>query len=405
MTIERLAIGSTASRWPLAVASGIAFLVATAVPQRAQAYAWMIRYGYAECATCHVDPSGGGLPTAYGRAQGVLLLASRWGQTDDEAAVKAGEFLFGAFELPDELALGGDVRPGAFAMSVDGQSRARALLMQADVEAGLHVDRFRSGASVGFASDGAFAATVVGDDNGRLISRTHWAGVDIGADHQWLLRAGRINLPYGLRIVEHTAWVRRETRTDINVSQQHGAALAYSGQGWRGEAMAIAGNYQVSPDAYRERGYSAFIEAAPDQKVAVGVSSLVTHAELDPTLQSGLWRQAHGAFVRYAPDPWIVLSAEADFLMHSQPSHNAFGLAAFVQADAELTQGLHLILSLESNDHDFGLQSPSWGAWASVGWFFFPHADLRIDGQVQRVELPGMAVTAEALVGQLHFYL
>ena len=45
----------------------------------------MIRHDYTGCATCHADPSGGGLLTLYGRAQSDLLLRMRYG----EAAAKS----------------------------------------------------------------------------------------------------------------------------------------------------------------------------------------------------------------------------------------------------------------------------------------------------------------------------
>src|SRR3990172_7243213 len=40
------------------------------------AYPWMIQHQYTGCALCHVDPSGGYLLTAYGRAQRQALLSS-----------------------------------------------------------------------------------------------------------------------------------------------------------------------------------------------------------------------------------------------------------------------------------------------------------------------------------------
>ena len=40
----------------------------------AHAHSWMIREGYATCAECHLDPSGGGLLTDYGRAQSEILM-------------------------------------------------------------------------------------------------------------------------------------------------------------------------------------------------------------------------------------------------------------------------------------------------------------------------------------------
>ena len=42
-------------------------------PGRAEAFPWMIHHGYTNCAQCHVDPSGGGVLTDYGRAQGEIL--------------------------------------------------------------------------------------------------------------------------------------------------------------------------------------------------------------------------------------------------------------------------------------------------------------------------------------------
>lgn len=389
-----------------AVAAICATLVMLAWTPEAHAYTWMIRHGYTSCAVCHADPSGGGLLTRYGRAQGALLLASRYDpSTDDEVVAKRGELLFGAVTLPDALLLGGAGRGMELYTSVEGQGEAKFILMTADVQADVTLGRVHADASLGFAKDGAFAASVVGDDEGRLVSRTHWLGFDFGADHDILLRAGRINLPFGVRTIEHTAWVRAATRTDNNAAQQHGLSLAFTSTKWRGEAMFIAGNYQVSPDSLRERGYSGFLEFAPSDRYTVGLSSLVTRVERDPLLQTPLWRQAHGLFARLSPKPWLVLLAEADALLYSQQIHNAVGAAGWLQADIEPVQGLHLIATLECEDRDMGSLGLSVGGWAGVAWFFVPHADVRVDAVVQSMAVPGAVVTAESVLAQLHFYL
>jgi hypothetical protein len=408
----------------LAVAFATLVFCSVVSPSRAHAYAWLIRHGYTACAMCHVDPSGGSLLTPYGRAQGTLLMAARWGSTDDEAAVKQGEFLFGAFEMPEFLQLGADFRGGALATSMSGgplpstMTDSRVLLMQADLEAGLSIDRFRAAGSLGFATDGAFGATIVsfgtqvGDENPpRLVSRAHWLGVSLGEDNEWLLRAGRINVPFGVRTIEHTSWIRKDTRTDINDSQQDGIALAYNGEKWRGEALAILGNYQLGPDAYRERGGSAYVEFTPTEGLGFGLSSLVVHSNTDLRLQTPLWRQAHGAFVRYSPALWFVLLAEADFLVSSQPQYNAFGVSTWVQADFEPTQGLHIIPTVEFKAPDFGAPSASIGGSLGVAWFFLPHIDIRVDAGLQSVATPGApsgggsSVTAQSILAQLHAYL
>ena len=56
----------------------IAFAVLSLAASRADAYPWMIRHEYTGCAICHGDPTGGGVLTAYGRAQGDLLLRTRY---------------------------------------------------------------------------------------------------------------------------------------------------------------------------------------------------------------------------------------------------------------------------------------------------------------------------------------
>jgi hypothetical protein len=71
-------------------------------PLSAEAYPWMIRHGYTSCATCHVDPSGGGMLTSYGRAQSEVLVAVPNGKRVEagEASPSTG-FFFGALELPE----------------------------------------------------------------------------------------------------------------------------------------------------------------------------------------------------------------------------------------------------------------------------------------------------------------
>src|SRR5262249_52137057 len=71
----------------------------------AQAYPWMIRHEYTGCMPCHADPSGGGILTAYGRAQGEILLSMRYGKSAEEDPGPGGEFLWGLVKLPPEFLL------------------------------------------------------------------------------------------------------------------------------------------------------------------------------------------------------------------------------------------------------------------------------------------------------------
>lgn len=392
---------------PLALVLALAL-----VPASARAYPWMIRHGYTACASCHDDPSGGSLLTQYGRAQAELLLATRYGGkpaataegeegAEEEEASPQSLFAFGAVPLPDWLNLALAFRGGGMAVSSAGTTSTFPLQMVTDVRAGLNLGMFRAGAALGYAARRALPASLTRNDSNNITSREHWAGLSF-ADDTLLVRAGRMNLPYGIRNVEHYFFVRDDTNTDINEDQQHGVALSYSGETWRGELMAIAGNFQLRPDAYRERGYSGFAEWAVAERLAVGFSSLLTHARYDAiTLQPGLWRMSNGLFARWSPWQPLVLMAEADVISRTtqqSPSGN-FATASLVQADLELLQGVHLLGAGELRTEG---GAASTGGWLGAEWFFNSHASVRADGIVRRTA-GGDAVYT--LLGQLHVNL
>jgi hypothetical protein len=374
-------------------------LVALSHAKSAHAYAWMIRHEYSRCGSCHTDPSGAGLLTSYGRDQSDQLLRMQYGASDAEPGKTSG-FLWGILKEPSVLTLGGQFRPMFMELKVGkGSFGSQLIFMQADVQAELDLGHFRANASFGLAPTDGSGASVAGS----FISREHWAGYGFLND-ALLLRAGRINLPFGIRSIEHTLFVRRATRTDLNDTQQHGVAVAYDGSGIRAELMAIAGNYQIRPDAYRERGYSLTAEYAALDNLAIGVSSLATHAARDLYVKVANTRQAHGVLVRYAPWRPLVFLGEGDVLVQkTSGAASVTGLATLLQADVEPIQGLHFMVTGET--YTPGKQAQSYGGWLGAAWFFAPHADLRLDF-MQRSEIFGPArVPVTAAMAQAHVFL
>jgi hypothetical protein len=394
----------TRSYAPLVAVLVAAFLVLA--PKTALAYPWMIRHEYTSCATCHSEPSGGGLLTEYGRAQSAILLSSHYGNAEEEEPGKIKDFLFGIVPTPENVLLGGWIRNGYLWSILDGKVvDNRFLQMRADLGTQVKISSVRASGSLGFAaadtSSFSHEAWVTHNAGGaNLVSREHWVGVDL-ADDAVLLRAGRLNLPFGLRNIEHTAWARSATRTDTNQQQQHGVSVAYTGEKFRGEFMAILGNYQLSPDAYRERGYSGLLELSLSPRYAIGVSSLVAHAEADINSRVGTTRQAHGVFARLAPARPLVILAEADALIRTEKgSGTSAGVAGLVQADYEVTRGVHLMATgevLKSGSGGLGV-----GGWVSAWWFVFPHVDARIDLIERKIE---NSTASTSVLLQLHAYL
>jgi len=399
-------------RWAASLVVGL--ILPLLLARGAFAHPWMIRHGFTGCTSCHTDPSGSSLLTLQGRAQGELLLRSQYepgtrecpDQTRSEAC-RLGGFLWGAFDLPDELRLGANIRSAySVSKSADDPIDSRFLLMRSDLLADLKLLKFRAAGSIGYAATGSEFAALSRQPTKNLVSREHWVGFELDQAATWLARGGRIVLPFGLRSAEHALWVRDVTRTNVVDQQQYGFALSFAKRQLRGEFMGIVGNFQIRPDEYRERGYSAFFEYAPIPNLAIGVSSLVTRSRRDIVYRVTDYRQAHGLFARFAPIKSLVLMAEGDLVYHSLTWHgHRSGHAALLLADYEPIQGFHVILGGEHKNEGGLAQPNSYGGRGSLVWFFAPHADVRLDNFYQRVSNALEQRVVLTLLAQLHVYL
>jgi hypothetical protein len=362
----------------------------------------MIRHGYTGCAGCHVDPSGAGLLTPYGRAQSELLLATRYGKKGEEPSPRTG-FLFGAVELPEWLNLALAFRGGVVVNRAGGTTESRPLLKQSDLQGQVTYGPVELSGSVGYAPRRVRPAALTSREQDNIVSREHWVGLSL-LEQALRVRVGRMHLPFGLRNVEHNTWVREATRTDINDQQQHGLSLSYTTGPLRTEWMAIAGNFQLSPSEYRERGYSGYVEWAPRKTLAVGLSSLLTRARVDLlTRQPSFIRQAHGLFGRWAPVPPLVVMVEADALVEKpEGEESSVGYAGLVQGDVELRQGVHLALTGEVLERE---ESTRVGGWLTAAWFFLPQAELRVDGIARRTSTDSGGTNVFTLLAQLRLTL
>ena len=373
----------------------------------AAAYAWMIRHEYSGCSTCHSDPSGGTLLTPYGRAQSELLLSTQWTHKPPEEPHPTSGQLLG-LPLPSEVLAGVDVRDAYMGNFANGELvDHRFLHMRSDAIAQLKLSRLRLYGSIGYANASSALYTerawvTRAATWGNLVSREHWLGVDVG--QHVLVRAGRLLQPFGARIPEHTVWVRSETQTDLNQYQQHGVSAAYDGTHWRTEGMAILGNFQASPDAYRERGFAGYAEFYPSSGWSIGASAKATHAATDILLRTATTRQAYGIMGRFKVSPPLVLTGEVDALARNARGRGGtqVGHASLLQADLEVVRGLHLVGTGETESLGDG-GGTALGGWVSAWWFPIPHADLRLD--VVSRTTPGGGASTQTILLQGHVYL
>lgn len=385
---------------------GLGLLAVGLVSDSAHAYAWMIRHGFAECGGCHIDPMGGETLTGMGRVTGQTLMASDFGGKEPSDAAM---FLFGIAE-PDSVRLGGSFRalniynfetnnPTTFPMQMDqyGAILAGKLVVAWSVGVSRADSRFEHSSKARLFGN-------IEDEGMIAVSRNHWLGYKFTED--LMVRAGRINLPFGLRTPDHTMWVRSETLTDRESDQQHGVSVAYSSGRFRGELMASLGNFQVSGDQFRERGYSGFLEYSLAPRLAVGISSmlLTPRRELEVD-QRAVRRQAHGITGRYSPFQKLVLLTEMNVV---RKTGAGFGYVGMATADYEPLRGMHLALTGEAVNRGTaadeidgegpGRGENRFGVWSTINWFLLPHVDLRVDLVLRQRR-------AAMLQSQIHIFL
>ena len=405
MTASRL------HRWGLSLAAGVVIFFLTS---SAHAYPWMIRHGYTGCMPCHTDPSGGaGALTEYGRAQSDLLLRMRYGKVNESGEADSTSRFLGFVPLPEQARIGGDFREAYFSDKTEGAPLLTEwITMRADLYGDFKFGRFRAAGAIGYVPQGDLLASLTTNAQDNLVSREHWLGVELDDDGAYLLRAGRIALPYGIRMIEHTLWARQLTRTDIDDTQEYGVALSFGRDKLRGELMGIAGNFEVRPDEFRDRGYSLYVEYAPMTTLAVGGSSLFTRATRDIVYGVTDYRYCNGPFLRYAPIQQLVFLTEIDSVYQSLTwNGHRGGYAGFLQADYEPTQGMHLMLTTEIMNSGASGEPASYDGWFSAVWFALPHVDLRFDGifantgNAATLGVPASYTASTTWLAQFHVWL
>lgn len=385
----------------------VALLLGAAVlllSPRASAYAWMLRHGYTGCATCHVDPSGGGILTQYGRVVAAELLEPPlFGAEQAESSVKLARLV----SLPDWLLVSGDARYAYLSTKSEKVTAlSETFFMRADLEAAVRFGNFVASGNAGYSEQGGLGASITRAPEENLISREHWIGYDV-ADLGLFARAGRMNLPYGLRIIEHTAWVRALTASSINDHQQYGVAVSVATGPLRAEVMGIFGNFQLRPDDYRERGVSAAVEWLPLDTLGLGASTLHTYRELHPRHLLPTFHHAGAISARWVtPFTPLVVFTELDYEFTSpKQDERREGGIGFLQLGLEAFRGLHLFVTGEA--HNVGINAPpiSYAVWVSPVWHFFPQAELRLDNIYKNLGAETGRVEVLTLLAQLHVYL
>lgn len=349
-------------------ALALAFLAAFLAAPAARAFPGSVRWGYANCVTCHVNVAGGGVLTPYGRLLSRELLSTSGGEDEPE-------FAYGALGLPSWLQLGGDI---AYAAS----SEHPLQLEQADLEAAARRGRLLAVATVGRAGDADHA---MGHD---WMSRRHY--VEVAATRVLSVRAGRFLPNFGV-------W-----NGDASVATR--AGLGWDRDTYNVEANWVADRWNVAAtgiltgtgDAPAERGLSLSggLFFAGKRKVWL---SYVARG------RPGLSRRAGGVAGVFGIGSHAYLLAQGDLQRLETDGVARRDFHGNVCLARETIKGLYVLLVDEVSRRDLdgpGRLSHSYGA--ALRFFPRPHVETQL--RWRRRDRDAVSTALDGVSLFVHFY-
>jgi hypothetical protein len=375
--------------------AGLPLVVVVLVGWAGAAHAYpqfQLSMGERRCSACHYAPAGGGLINGFGREEA----------GDSISAGGDGHFLHGLWQPPSWLALGADVRVAALATDEGARTGVDTALfpMQADLylRVGEPGGGFSASATVGFRG-----ATRPVDNSlaSRLISREHYLMWREGATG-FYARAGRFFAPYGLRLPEHTAYVRRFLGFDT-LEETYGLSGGYVSDEWELHATAFVPDFVRDAAGTRGAGAAALFERREGEAAAWGAQARVAVGDEDDRVMGGLTGKL------FFDGPRLQLLAELDLVRQGfrRLSTSRAQLAAYLGAAWFPARGFLVQLMLERWDEDLGVAGVARdAAGVELQWFPTAHVEVGLYGRAQLIGSGASDGSASELVLlQLHYYL
>lgn len=335
-----------------------------------------VRMGYANCATCHQSPNGGGILTPYGRKLSTDLM-STWGMENED------QFLYGAVNLPEWLNMGGDIRALQLYQNRVSRETAKFIFMQADLEAAVSLGKLTVDATGGVTPQG------------NPLSRRHY--LQYRPTDELSFRLGRFLPTAGINTENHSVAVKRGLGRDQG-TETYNVEGAWIGQSFDLFVTGILGR----PDSLN---YGAEMGGALSSSVFLGNRHKIGVSYVYLTRDVG-YRNLAGPFFILGLGKKFFLMVDTAFTWFKPKSGvTQSGFADTARFNYETTQGVHLYLSQEFVQNNFLDTSSRMEAYG-VGLQFFPRPHLELNAQYLKQRYGGSSsLFADYAYAMLHFYL
>ncbi|MCM2310349.1 MAG: hypothetical protein NDI84_03005 [Steroidobacteraceae bacterium] len=312
----------------------LALVIAPMVSPQAEPYL-AVQQGYA-CGQCHLSATGGGLRTEFGNVFAANVLPARPAQGGEEAwSGRLGRF----------LSTGGNVRADWSRVEVPGQPATSEFDL---VEARLYLWFEPLPGRLGVYVDERVAPDAA--DN----LETYVRYVPQGS--AWYARAGKFYLPFGLRLEDDSAFVRRVPAINMTTPDE-GLELGWQSTQWSVQlalSNGSGGGAEVDTGKLLT-GQVAYV----DPRGRIGLAASFNDADAGD-------RRAVSLFggLRTGPLAWLgeVVAVEDDGF----PDGRRLLLATLLEANWRVRQGHNLKVSAEWHDPDDTVAEDEQTRWSLV---------------------------------------
>lgn len=375
----------------------LGLVIAIAAPAAAYPQ-FQLSSGSVRCSQCHISPAGGGLLTQWGSEE----------SADSITPGGDGRFLHGLVTLPEWLQIGGDIRVAALANDVgstDGTELA-AFPMQADLGAAIKGGAFTFVGYLGARGRVRSGAPTSPPSSGSMVENPSLASYFISREHYVLwqpdqaagiyVRAGRFAAPYGLRLADHTAYVRRFLGYNL-LEETYGLGVGYLANAIEIHATGFVYD-PLQGGPRKEAGGALMLEMQPANVAVIGLSGRAGIASTDTRLQAGLHAKL------WIDGAKLLMQGEVDGVHQTFDGGVARNqLAAYVGPVLVPMKGLYTGVAYQAFAEDLAVHSvlrQGADVWAS----YLPHTHFEImaNARAQRI---GPREHAYLAMLQLHYYL
>jgi hypothetical protein len=294
-----------------------------------------VQQGY-KCVACHVNPTGGGMRNDFGNIFAQNVLPAHTIEVPDMSWTGA---------VNKFVRLGGDLRADWTWTDIPHQGQSNEFDM---TQARVYLDVEPIPGRLSLYLDEDFAS---GSATNLEAYARFWT-----EDHAWFIQAGRMYLPFGLRLEDDTAFTR--TVPGINMTTPDtGIEAGWEATHWTVQ-LALSNGSAGGPENNNGKQVTGQVVYV-DPRWRVGLASSFNQSD-------GANRATYGLFggLRTGPVAWL---AEADLVVDAGfPEGTRHLVSTLLEADWAVTRGHNLKLTAEWFDPDRNVANDQRTRWSAV---------------------------------------